>query len=150
MAKTKVYDGGADRAKSLKSSRIQGAYETIDVRPVAPVIGVEINRVDLTRPLSDRQIEELRDALANHNVLFFRDQPELKPDQQVSFARKFGELHIHPAAPTLAGSPEIFVIHTHRESQVNNGDGWHTDVSCDEEPPLGTILQLHKTPSAGG
>ena len=150
MAKTKTYDGGADKARSLKSSRVQGAYETISVHPVAPVIGVEVVGVDLTRPLPDRQFEELSHALANHNVLFFRNQPELTPDQQTSFGKRFGELHAHPAAPTLDGHPEIFVIHTHGESQVNNGGGWHTDVSCDEEPPLGTILQLHKTPSAGG
>ena len=150
MAKTKVYQGGADRAQRLKSSRVDKGYKTITVEAVAPVIGVEIKGVDLTRPLPEEQFEELRDALANHCVVFFRDQPELTPEQQVAFGKRFGDLHVHPAAPTLEGNPEVFVIHTHKDSQVNNGGNWHTDVSCDEEPPLGTILQLHKTPSAGG
>lgn len=150
MAKTKVYQGGADRAQRLKSSRVDKGYKTITVEAVAPVIGVEIKGVDLTRPLPEEQFEELRDALANHCVVFFRDQPELAPEQQVAFGKRFGDLHVHPAAPTLEGNAEVFVIHTHKDSQVNNGGNWHTDVSCDEEPPLGTILQLHKTPSAGG
>ena len=106
--------------------------------------------MDLTRPLPQEQFEELSDALANHCVVFFRDQPELTPEQQVAFGKRFGDLYVHPAAPTLEGNSEVFVIYTDKGSQVNNGGNWHTDVSCDEEPPLGTILQLHKTPSAGG
>jgi taurine dioxygenase len=62
----------------------------------------------------------------------------------------FGPLHFHPAAPHLDGYPPIFVIHAHRDSKVANGEGWHTDVSCDAEPPMATMLQLHKLPSAGG
>ena len=150
MAETQTYNGGAQLAHKLRNSRAQSPYTTIGVEAVAPLIGVEVTGVDLTKPVPQAQIDELTHALANHNVLFFRDQPALAPAQQVAFAKQFGELHVHPAAPTLAGHPEIFVIHTHEKSQVNNGGAWHTDVSCDEEPPLGTMLQLHKTPSAGG
>jgi|TARA_B100002003_G_C14094015_1_gene526182 taurine dioxygenase len=69
---------------------------------------------------------------------------------QIKIGKKFGKLHIHPAAPNMEGYPEIFVIHTHRHSKIANGEFWHSDVSCDEEPPLGTILQLHLLPSIGG
>jgi taurine dioxygenase len=62
----------------------------------------------------------------------------------------FGELHMHPAAPHLEGHPEVFVIHAHRDSKVANGEFWHSDVSCDEVPPLGTILQMHVLPEVGG
>ncbi len=57
---------------------------------------------------------------------------------------------MHPAAPQMAGQPEIFEIHAHKDSKVANGEFWHSDVSCDEEPPLGTILQLHILPEVGG
>lgn len=150
MAEAKTYNGGAQIARKLRNSRTQHVYETIDVEPVTPVIGVDVRGVDLTQPLAQQQVNDLTTALANHNVLFFRDQPALTPEQQVAFGRRFGDLHVHPAAPTLEGHPEVFVIHTHENSQVNNGGAWHTDVSCDEEPPLGTILQLHKTPATGG
>lgn len=151
MSEAKIYAGGyAGRARNLSNSKAQGVYETIQVKPVAPVIGVEVSGLDLTQPLSERQAEDLRQALGNHNVLFFRDQPKLTPAQQIDFSRNFGELHIHPAAPTLEEHPEVMVIHTHEKSQVNAGSGWHTDVSCDEEPPLGTVLQLHELPSCGG
>src|SRR5260370_21578262 len=31
-----------------------------------------------------------------------------------------------------------------------NGEYWHSDVSCDEEPPMGSILYLHTVPNCGG
>ena len=142
--------GKAGRARGLSNSRAQGVYSTIEVKPMTPVIGVTVSGVDMTKPISAEQVEDLTQALANHNVLFFRDQPELTPAQQVAFARNFGELHVHPAAPQLADQPEILVILTTEKSKLNNGGGWHTDVSCDERPPLGSMLQLHETPSSGG
>ncbi len=121
----------------------------MELIPLTPVIGAEIRGADLLN-LSDSQFADIHAAFADHSVVFFRDQPELPPDVQVAFARRFGELHTHPAAPTLEGHPEVFVIHAHAESKVANGNGWHTDVSCDVEPPLATMLQLHTLPSTGG
>ena len=126
-------------------------YRTIDVKPCSPVIGAEIRGVDLTRPVSDEQFAEVHDAFLRHLVIFFRDQPgPMTPEQQVVFGRRFGDLHIHPAAPHLEGHPEVFVIHAHKDSKLANGEQWHSDVSCDVEPPLGTILQIQLLPPSGG
>ena len=119
------------------------------VEPLTPVIGAEIHDCDLNH-LDDQAFNGIHAALVEHQVVFFRDQPELTPESQISFARRFGPLHTHPAAPVLDGHPEIFVIHAHAESKVANGNGWHTDVSCDTEPPLATMLQLHVLPPSGG
>tara|TARA_Y100000766_G_C18834680_1_gene569796 strand:- start:244 stop:1164 length:921 start_codon:yes stop_codon:yes gene_type:complete len=150
QSEQKVYRGRAGRAHRLSNSRPQGVYKSIDVKPATALIGGYVSGVDLTQPLAPQQVDDLSHALAEHNVLFFREQPELTPRQQVDFSQNFGALHIHPAAPHYAGHPEVIVIHTHKDSQVNNGGGWHTDVSCDEEPPLGTVLQLHTLPNTGG
>ena len=75
---------------------------------------------------------------------------EIPPAVHVAIGRMFGELHMHPAAPQMPGYPEVFVIHAHRDSQVANGEFWHSDVSCDEVPPLGTMLQIHVLPEIGG
>lgn len=150
MAEKVHHKGASGRARVLSNSRAQAVYDSIEASPAEPVIGADVSGVDMTKPIPPEQVEDLTQALANHNVLFFRDQPQLTPEQQVAFARNFGDLHSHPAAPTMEGNPEIFVIHTHEGSQVNNGGGWHSDVSCDEEPPMGTMLQMRQTPSAGG
>jgi taurine dioxygenase len=60
------------------------------------------------------------------------------------------ELHIHPAAPAPEGHPEILTIHADENSKRIAGQVWHSDVSCDEEPPMGSILHLHHVPEPGG
>src|SRR5258708_27383592 len=73
-------------------------YETISVDPLTPIIGAEIGGIDLAGPLGNRSMDEIHRALAEHLVIFFRDQT-LSPDQHLAFGRRFGELHLHPAAP---------------------------------------------------
>jgi taurine dioxygenase len=124
-------------------------YETIEARPISPVIGAEIDGVDISRPLDTRTFEEIHDALMTYQVIFFRDQ-ELTLDQHKAFGRRFGELHIHPSSPAPAGHPEVVVVHADEKTTRIAGQYWHTDVSCDEEPPMGSILHLHKVPSPGG
>jgi taurine dioxygenase len=123
---------------------------TIQIKPVTPVIGAEISGADLTDALTDADFAVIEQALTDHLVIFFRDQPALTPEVQIAFARRFGDLHIHPAAPHLENHPELFVIHADKDSKVANGNGWHTDVSCDAEPPLATMLQIHVLPDTGG
>jgi taurine dioxygenase len=124
-------------------------YETIEVTPTTPHIGAEIAGIDLSRPLGNRQVDELHDALAAYQVLFFRDQ-KLDYDSAKAVGRHFGDLHIHPNTPGPDGHPEILPIHADANSKRIAGERWHSDVSCDPEPPLGSILYLHTVPPVGG
>jgi|SRR6266700_1366006 len=124
-------------------------YDTITVEKLTPVIGAEIGGVDLSRPLGNRAMEEIHRALAENLVIFFRDQ-HMSEDQHLAFGRSFGDLHIHPAAPSAPGRPELMIIHTDEKSPRANGEGWHSDVSCDPEPPLGSILYIKTCPPLGG
>ena len=123
--------------------------QTIHVAPVTPRIGAEISGVSLSEPLGNQQFQEIHDALMAHSVLFFRDQ-SLSVDQHKSFGRRFGELHIHPGSPPPPGHPEILIVHADENSKRVAGERWHTDVSCDEEPPMGSILHLWTVPEVGG
>jgi taurine dioxygenase len=123
-------------------------YQGIAVEPLTPVIGAEITGVDLAK-VDDAAAAEIRQALLQHCVVFFRDQ-QMTPDEHKAFGRRFGELHIHPAAPAPEGHPEILVIHADEKSRHVAGHGWHSDVSCDLEPPMGSILYLTTVPAAGG
>lgn len=123
-------------------------YETITVDKLTPIIGAEIGGVDLARP-SNRQMDEIHRALAENLVIFFRDQ-HLSAEQHLAFGRQFGELHLHPAAPHAPGHPELMVIHADGNSARANGEGWHSDVSCDIEPPMGSILHIRQCPPRGG
>ena len=52
--------------------------------------------------------------------------------------------------PTYGGDEEILVVKTTRDSAYTSGDGWHTDVTCDPIPPLGSMLYVTETPTSGG
>ena len=123
-------------------------YETIGVEKLTPIIGAEISGVDLAGSLSNRTMDEIHRALAENLVIFFRDQ-HITPQQHLAFGRKFGELHVHPAAPN-EGDPALMRIYADKDSPRANGEGWHTDVSCDPEPPMGSILYIRKCPPRGG
>jgi taurine dioxygenase len=126
------------------------AYQTIKVRKLNPVIGAEIFGVDLSRDLGNQQFQEVHDALMENLVIFFRDQT-MTVEQHKAFGRRFGKLHVHPNAPQeLAGHPEILVIKADETTKHVAGEDWHSDVSCDEEPPLGSILHMHCVPPDGG
>ena len=124
-------------------------YETIEVTPLTPRIGAEISGVDLTKSLGNQQYQELHDALMEHSVLFFRDQ-KVDVEQHKDLGRLFGELHIHPGSPPPPGHPEILIVHADKNSKHVAGENWHSDVTCDAEPPMGSILHLWEVPKSGG
>jgi taurine dioxygenase len=125
-------------------------FKHIVAKPFAPTLGAEITGVDLSQEISEAEFSEIEAAFLAYQVLFFKDQKEIPPQVHIDLGKRFGPLHSHPAAPTMAGYPEIFEIHATRHSKVANGEFWHSDVSCDEEPPLGTMLQIHILPPCGG
>lgn len=125
-------------------------FKHIVAKPFAPNLGAEITGVDLSQTISEAEFSEIEAAFLAYQVLFFKDQKEIPPQVHIDLGKRFGPLHSHPAAPTMAGYPEIFEIHATRHSKVANGEFWHSDVSCDEKPPLGTMLQIHILPPCGG
>ena len=126
------------------------AQQAIRAERLTPHVGAVISGVDLSQPLDDGTFTQIHDCLIDNGVIFFRDQ-RLTPEQQKAFGRRFGELHIHPAAPGLVeGHPEILVIHADEKSKHVAGENWHTDVSCDPTPPMGSMLYMHELPPVGG
>jgi taurine dioxygenase len=123
-------------------------YDLIDVRPIAGSIGAEVGGVDMAKPLGNQAFQEVHDALMAHQVIFFRDQ-EISPGEHVAFARQFGELHVHPYAPSLDDHPEVLIL---KSSKANKAaaNAWHSDVTFQKEPPLGSILLAREVPEHGG
>ncbi len=133
----------------IRHTAASGApYETITLDKLTPIIGAELGGVDLANP-SNQQMDEIHRALAENSVIFFRDQ-HITQEQHLDFGRRFGELHIHPAAPSEAGHPALMIIRADKDSPRANGEGWHSDVSCDELPPMGSILYNKECPAVGG
>jgi taurine dioxygenase len=123
-------------------------YETIEVSPLTPVIGAEIEGIDLATDLSNHQFSEVCRALLKHHVLVFRDQ-HLSADDHKRFGRRFGRLHVHPLQAIREGDNERLEVKATSDSKSVAGEGWHCDVTCDAEPPMGSMLYLDRTPDIG-
>ena len=123
---------------------------TITIRPITPTLGAEVRGVSVPN-LSEAEFTEVFAAFIEHGVIFLRDQPQLTAEQHLAFARRFGEIHIHPASRGVpAEYPGLMRMRTNRDSRVAAGNRWHSDVSCDAEPPQASILQLHEIHEMGG
>ena len=85
-------------------------------------------------------------------MIFFRNQ-DITPDQQKAFGRRFGELHVHPYIPMLAGHPEVIKLESADDGpgeMAYQSNTWHTDLTYTAEPPMGSMLHGIKVPEAGG
>jgi len=123
---------------------------SFEVERLAGALGAEVRGIDLARPLDPPTQQGLHDAWMQHSVLFFRDQA-LTVDQHKAFARNFGELHVHPVLQQMAdqGHPEIVVLESDAGRPIV-ADRWHSDVTFEKCPPLGSILRAVAVPAAGG
>lgn len=117
------------------------------IEPIKPAIGAVITGIDLNH-LDEQDQQFIYQALLKHQVLFFRQQ-SLSSQAQVSLAKSFGDLHIHPVFPTLPDFPEIIVLDSH-QTDLRDNELWHTDVTFSQTPPLGCVLQAIKIPPKGG
>ena len=126
----------------------QSQFETISVSPLSPTIGAEIGGVRMSGEVPDEQTAEIRQALLDWKVIFFRDQ-DVDISEHVAFGRKFGELEIHPFTPNREDHPEVVVIH-HDEKSKSGENSWHSDVTWRQEPSLGSILRGKFIPAVGG
>jgi taurine dioxygenase len=125
-------------------------YQRIEVRPVAGALGAEIGGIDLAADIDNLAFSELVQALHEHLVVFFRDQ-HLTPDQHIAIARRFGGLDVHEFVAHMPGRPEIIeVLKEPQERGRNFGGVWHSDVTYQKQPVLGSVLYARVIPPFGG
>ncbi|OQV18366.1 Alpha-ketoglutarate-dependent taurine dioxygenase [Hypsibius exemplaris] len=120
----------------------------IVIKQLAPAIGAIIEGVDLAKPMDQETQDQITEALLTYKVIFFQKQ-DMTPQQHRDFAKRFGELHIHPFYPNVDDAPEIIILDTHAKNIPDN-DNWHTDVTCIKTPPMGSILMARMLPPCGG
>jgi taurine dioxygenase len=122
---------------------------SVRVERLGPALGAEVSGVDLSRPLPDPAVDVIRAALAEHGVVFFRDQP-LTPEQHVAFAERFGQVNVNRFFRQVDGHPKIAEVRKEAGQRKNIGGDWHTDHSYDQVPALGSVLLAREVPAEGG
>ena len=127
-------------------------YQSITATPISPKIGAEIGNIDLTRPLSELEIKELHDAFIRYQVIFFRDQ-RISFEDQIRVAGYFGPLGKHVGVNTISKQTDNELVrkfHYDETSTRISGENFHSDQSCADIPPLGSMLYNHTVPPDGG
>lgn len=124
-------------------------YSSFQVTSLTPHLAAEVDGLDLSSPLSAAEQADLQRAWADWSVLVFRDQ-QLDRDAHKAFARSLGEIHVHPMNYARNQDPELLIVKTTADSPYTAGDAWHTDVTCDEFPPMASALYITETPACGG
>ena len=121
----------------------------IEVRPIAGTIGAEIHNVDVSQELDEATIGDIRKALLDHCVIFFRDQ-KLDAERHKAFTRRFGKIFIHPNYKGMQADAEIITITREPGDKKIVGEDWHADTTMMPEPPMGAILYGVEVPPFGG
>lgn len=128
----------------------------IGIRRLGYALGAEITGVDLTEPVDPGKLDSIKHAWAKHLVLVFPEQ-DLSPEQLIAFSRNFGALDRNDSTPRYRHHehPEIFVVSTKPVDGVpsetrNTGRNWHSDLSTNLAPPMGSLLHCQELPDIGG
>lgn len=131
------------------SIQLPHVYDSFVAQPYTPNIGPTLHGLDLSQPLSDLAQIELKAALARYEVIFFQDQV-LTPAQQVVFARSFGQVNgVKAFFPRVESQPAIEVVESTAERPAANNN-WHSDITWQTNPPIGTSLYAQVIPASGG
>jgi taurine dioxygenase len=123
-------------------------FQNFTIEPLTGALGADIGDIDLAT-VGDNAAAELRAALDEHLVLFFRDQ-SLTSEQHLALAAHFGPVIDHPYVESLPDHPGIIEIVKETGEEHNWGGGWHTDMPYEAAPPLGAILYAREVPPWGG
>lgn len=121
----------------------------IEVRPAAGACGAEIAGVRIGDDIDDSTIAEIRQALNEYGVVFFRDQ-QFDAARHKAFARRFGEIFVHPNYRGMQEDDEIVMIRREPGDQHIVGEDWHADTTMMPAPPMGAILYAIEVPPYGG
>lgn len=121
---------------------------TLQITPASEYVGAFVDDIDL-RTVDADLVEQLRQAWADHGVLFFRDQ-ELSETDHITFAERFAPIDINRFFAAVPEHPQIAQVLKEADQITNIGGGWHTDHSYDQIPAKGSILLARQTPPSGG
>jgi len=125
-------------------------YTKLKIEPYNPLIGATVHGVDLADAQDETLRAELRHALAEFQVLFFRKQT-LTPDQQLAVAKVFGDPDKAKAFfPRLEGYKAVELLEKSPNVPRYGTDQWHADITFQANPPTGTVLYARKIPPIGG
>lgn len=121
----------------------------MDVIPASGSLGAFVTGVDLSQPLGASELSKLNQALADHLVVFLRDQP-MTLDHLESLTDQLGGRDVTPFVKPIEGRPYVIRVIKEAHDELNFANAWHSDLTYLEAPPSFTLLHAWDVPVAGG
>ncbi|MEP3224521.1 MAG: TauD/TfdA family dioxygenase [Parasphingorhabdus sp.] len=122
----------------------------IMVTPSGQACGASVTGVNLSAPLSDTEIQEIRSTWLTHHVLSFPEQ-KMSDDDLERFTTYFGGFGHDPFFDPIEGRKNIAAIRRQAdEKSPLFAENWHSDWSFQASPPAGTCLRSIIIPPSGG
>lgn len=135
--------------KAVDTDRIRTVKHGVTFTRLGVNLGATVDGIDLREPLGDAAFEAVAEALVEHELLVFRNQP-ISSTALLRFGRCFGELSVHPFAPQDAETPELIKFTNDASTPPFGTDVWHSDETFRAEPPMATVLAAKEVPALGG
>lgn len=123
---------------------------TLRIEPSGGTCGALIRGVDLTRRQSSADIDAIRTAWLEHQVIGICDQ-DLEISDMERFAAALGPEGDDPFIASIPGHPRV--VEVRREADETTpvfAEAWHSDWSFLESSPAGTLLYGRVIPPVGG
>ena len=124
-------------------------YRFFSVEPVNGALGAVLNDINLAKVNDDAAFSEIHDALMRHQVVIFQNQ-QLDPAKLIDIGKRFGELHVNPFVQGLEGYPEVMPIRAEENQEKQFTGLWHSDISWEFKPSMGSLLYAVDVPRFGG
>jgi alpha-ketoglutarate-dependent 2,4-dichlorophenoxyacetate dioxygenase len=139
----------------------------VTITELCATFAAEVSKVNISKELSDEEIDELRTAIDKYGVLVFRNQP-LTDEQQVRFSEYFGDIEIADLKNNITKASErrlsqMFsdISNLDKDQNILGKDGrqrlfnlgnriWHSDSSFRPVPARYSLLSARAVPVAGG
>ncbi|MEU7559544.1 TauD/TfdA dioxygenase family protein [Streptomyces eurythermus] len=118
----------------------------VTVQKVGGRLGAVLTGVRLGGDLPADTVAQIRAALLEHKVVFFRGQDHLDEEQHEAFGRLLGTPVAHPTVPSADGRYS-FPIDSDHGGRANQ---WHSDVTFVPAYPAFSILRALVVPPYGG
>ena len=113
-------------------------------------IGVEITDVDISKPLSEADLNSIHSLWVKNSVAIFPDQ-KLSHDAYNDFAMQFGAFGKEPFLTTMKTQMHIVELRRKATEEASHfGGSWHSDWSFQSSPPSATMLHSKIVPPFGG
>ena len=113
-------------------------------------IGVEITDVDISKPLSEADLNSIHSLWVKNSVAIFPDQ-KLSHDAYNDFAMQFGAFGKEPFLTTMKTQMHIVELRRKATEEASHfGASWHSDWSFQSSPPSATMLHSKIVPPFGG